>query len=67
MHPTFRSTSAVPERDDRHFGMMGVIAKDTERRFAEREMLPIDHWQPDPPHAECRPKLTVRKECDVSV
>jgi len=47
--------------------MMRIIAKNTQRRFAEREMLSDNHWQLYPSHGKSRPKLTMRKQRDVPV
>jgi hypothetical protein len=41
--------------------MVGIVAKQAQRRWPDRKMPTFNHFETDPPRAEDRAELAVRK------
>ena len=51
----------VPKSHDGNFGMVGIVAQQAQRSRPDRKMPAFKHFETDPPRAEDRAELAVRK------
>ena len=65
--PRFEQSGGnIPQPDYPHVRVAAAVAKNADRRRAEREVLTLDNCQSDPSRGEDAPELAVREERDVS-